>query len=368
MRRDVLTISNRMHAPAHHTVRFKMLDGSQKIEPAQGGSGEAFISGAPGRKSAGTILSIGLVNNMPDAAQARTELQFASLLDAAAGSQVKLRLHRLSIREVPRGEAAAAAMRDRYRDIDSIANLKLDALIVTGTEPRTRFLPDEPYWPRLTQLADWARDNVDSAIWSCLAAHAAVQYLDQIERRPTGAKRLGVFDCDVRTGHPLLSGLPANIQTPHSRYNELAEDELASAGYDILTRSAAAGADMFIKNHGRSLFVYFQGHPEYGPAMLWLEYRRDIIRFLTGERDEYPNAPLDYFSPANSCKLKTFESRAKALRSPSLVAELPEIGGQACQSFSWRTSAVLIYRNWLNQIMERKQTCDSFSFRRAGSR
>lgn len=328
------------------------MDGSQKFEPGQGSFDDSSWWIGPGRQAAASILDIGLVNNMPDAALPRTELQFKSLLSAAAEKRMTVRLHFFSVSSVPRSEAAVAAMRDRYRDTTDLGRLKLDGLIVTGTEPRARFLPDEPYWPELTRLAEWAKENVSSVIWSCLAAHAMTQHFDQIERRPIGSKRVGVFETEVTGSHPLLSGLPAKIWTPHSRYNDLPEADLIRCGYNVLTKSETAGVDIFTKKLGQSLFVYFQGHPEYGPESLSREYVRDIARFLKGERDEYPPLPLNYFSAENIDKCEAFKARAKANRSASLVADVPELGKYSSQFCSWRASTVLIYRNWLKELVE----------------
>ena len=342
-----------------------MLDGSQNSEPPAGDD-------APGRglnrRSTRQTLDIGLVNNMPDSALQATELQFATLLEAAAGAELNVRLHLLSLSGVKRSAATAAAMRGRYRDAANLDELKLDALIVTGTEPRSSFLPDEPYWQALADLAEWAKDNVASAVWSCLAAHAMTQYADHIERRPIGAKRVGVFDCEVVGVHPLLAGLPDQIRTPHSRYNELPEEDLVRAGYSVLTRSPTAGVDLFAKTQGRCLFVYFQGHPEYGPESLWREYRRDIAQYLSFERAEYPPLPLNYFSPEDFRKCRAFEARAKANRNAALVADLFQLGIQAPSAQSWRASATLVYRNWLKQLVERARTPAPLSLSRMETR
>ena len=61
----------------------------------------------------------------------------------------------------------------------------MDALIITGAEPRAEAICDEePYWPALTRLIDWAEIGTISTLFSCLAAHAAVLHLDGIKRRP----------------------------------------------------------------------------------------------------------------------------------------------------------------------------------------
>ena len=63
-------------------------------------------------------------------------------------------------------------------------------------------------------------------------------------------------------------------------------DELTACGYGVLTQSSRRRVDSFLKNKKRSLFVHFQGHPEYGAQTLLKEYRRDIKRFLrSGERN-----------------------------------------------------------------------------------
>src|SRR5690348_2860137 len=82
-----------------------------------------------------------------------------------------------------RGAAARRAMADRYRPIGELWNSRLDGLIVTGTEPRSENMKDEPYWGTLGAVIDWAHHNTASTIWSCLAAHAAVLQTDGIERR-----------------------------------------------------------------------------------------------------------------------------------------------------------------------------------------
>src|SRR5215469_14156304 len=133
-------------------------------------------------------IRIGLLNNMPEAAQAATERQFLSLLDAASGIRnVSLSLY--SSPGIPRTESGD----QRYRSLEELLNSRLDGLIVTGTEPRHSNLTEEPYWKDLTKVVDWAENNTWSTVWSCLAAHAAVLHMDGIVRHRLGRKCFGVF-------------------------------------------------------------------------------------------------------------------------------------------------------------------------------
>src|SRR5262249_2865220 len=153
-----------------------------------------------------------------------------------------------------------------------------------------------------------------SSAWSCLAAHAAVLHLDGILRQRLDDKRFGIFQYIQAATHDLTAGVPARVGTPHSRWNDLPERELRSCGYSILTRSDATGVDTFVKQK-KSLFVFFQGHPEYEADTLLLEYRRDIKRYLGGESDRYPSQPNGYFNADLGPAFDAFRERATAERS-----------------------------------------------------
>lgn len=200
------------------------------------------------------VIEIGLVNNMPDCALLTTERQFIRKVTAAAAGR-PVRLHLFALPSVPRSREAKARMAGFYHDAGDMSGWTLDALIVTGTEPRARDLREEPYWQELARLVDWAATNTHSTIWSCLAAHAAVLHLDGIERKPLARKCSGVFAC--RPGEPgkegLLKGMPDPMLVSHSRWNALNRDDLAACGYRILSESAAAGVDMFERDHAQPL-------------------------------------------------------------------------------------------------------------------
>ena len=132
-------------------------------------------------------LQVGLVNNMPDTAMRATELQFARLLKEAAGA-LDVRLRLFSLAEIDRGELARSRMEGFYADAETLPTAGIDALIVTGAEPRAEDLREENYWHALAHLVDWAEIGTISTLFSCLAAHAAVLHLDGIERRKLPAK------------------------------------------------------------------------------------------------------------------------------------------------------------------------------------
>jgi homoserine O-succinyltransferase len=311
------------------------------------------ISGAAlGRKSGvppsdGNALVIGLVNNMPDAELENTENQFRDLLDAASsGLPVRLRL--VALPEVPRSSAGRAQIRERYVDIAGLEDERVDGLIVTGTEPRARSLKEEPFWPALARLVDWAEQHTYSTIWSCLAAHAAVLHLDGIARQAFANKLSGVFECEKSANHDLVPSQPSRWFVAHSRHNGLPEKTLVVQGYQILCRSPETGPDIFMRQ-SRSLFLFLQGHPEYDRHALHREYRRDVGRFLRGRSDRYPEIPRNYFDADTMARLAEFRTRALGERCPELVAEFPAIADTAIVP-NWSAAAVALYQGWLTYL------------------
>src|SRR5580693_5370638 len=248
----------------------------------------APASSEPERAAQGE-LTIALVNNMPDSALKATERQFMRLVQSAAG-KTRVRFHCFALPTVARSKQAKDHIDKDYIDIAELHRLHVDGLIVTGAEPLAATLPEEPYWREFADLIDWAKTSTRSAIWSCLAAHAALLHLDGIERKRLPQKCSGIYDCVRSTEHWLTRGLPSPLKVAHSRLNALAEDDLTSRGYKILTRSERAGVDMFTRKFD-SQFVFFQGHPEYDAHSLQREYMRDLARYLAGEQNDYPAIP-----------------------------------------------------------------------------
>jgi homoserine O-succinyltransferase len=296
-------------------------------------------------------VEIAFINNMPDAALEDTESQFFGLLgEAAENIPVHLRLY--SLPHISRSERAQRHLSNFYFGIDDLFSSRFDAVIMTGTEPRQSNLRNEPYWDALVDVLDWAENNTVSTVLSCLAAHAAVLHSDGIDRHRLDDKQFGVFDERKVSEHTLLSQTSDLMPFPHSRWNEVPEDALSSCGYTVLTKSAEAGVNLFVKKKKRSLFVHFQGHPEYDAGTLFKEYRRDVKRYLRGERETYPSMPHEYFDPAAIELLTRFRENATFDRGEELQAHFPESLGTA--ESRWHSSATLVYSNWLQYVASRK--------------
>jgi homoserine O-succinyltransferase/O-acetyltransferase len=304
-------------------------------------------------------VSLALINNMPDPALEDTELQFFELLDIASGDvPVYLKLYSLS--GIPRTDRGERHLNSFYWGIDDLWNSRFDGVIMTGTEPRRPDLRDEAYWPVLTQVLDWAERNTSSTVLSCLAAHAGVLHSDGIGRHPLSDKQFGVFEFAKTTEHQLTSGTAGSVRFPHSRWNEVRGDELTASGYSVLTQSSEGGVDLFAKKKKRSLFVHFQGHPEYGAQTLLKEYRRDIKRFLRGERETYPSMPKGYFDDVATEALSNFRGVAVTARREEVMDGFPEALVVGTLQKTWQSSAVAVYSNWLRYVVTQKTEVVAF--------
>ncbi|MGH7067094.1 MAG: homoserine O-succinyltransferase MetA [Acetobacteraceae bacterium] len=299
-------------------------------------------------------IELGFVNNMPDAALEATERQFLNLIEAGAG-RLDVRVHFFALADVPRGEQAERHLSLCYDDLNALVQSRLDAVIITGNEPKAVRLSDEPYWGSLTRLFDWAESSTLSALFSCLGAHAAALHFDDIERTRLTRKCSGVFDHANSDHHPLTIGLGNRWPVAHSRWNGIPEDVLRAAGYTVLSRSEKAGVNLFVRQ-GRSLLVLLQGHPEYDADSLFREYRRDVRRCLAGEQSYWPAIPEGCFEAATASLLQDFRATALARRDPATMAGFPERAGiDRARLARARCGAARLFGNWLRTIAEIKE-------------
>lgn len=319
-------------------------------------------SAQPGRASANGIaaetpivpIRIGLVNNMPEGAFKATENQFRSLLESAAGDfSIDLSLYVLSKTSAVSSDGDHS--RHRYKSTRELMGQSLDGLIVTGTEPIMAALQDEPFWQSFAELVAWARENTLSTIWSCLAAHAAVLQMDGIERRRHHDKRFGIFACQQVSESCLLEGTATSVFVPHSRWNGLDEDKLAERGYSILTKTLDGEVDAFTKEES-SLFLFFQGHPEYATDTLLREYRRDIGRFLHNGRTSYPKLPRGYFNSEAEEAFATLQEKAHSLHRDEVLAAVASATHLANVENTWHATSKQLYKNWLRRLHALKTT------------
>ncbi len=313
-------------------------------------------------------LHIGLLNMMPDAALQATERQFFRLV-GESNPIAQFYVHPFTLPVFKRGEKAQQHIDAYYSTFEEIKAMGLDALIITGanvTQPR---LPDEPFWEPLSEVFNWAHENVTSTLCSCLATHASLELQHNQPRRHLKKKRWGVYSHRVMDkSHPLVHGINTRFDVPHSRYNQIDRSQFEVAGLPILAESKEAGVQMAVSADGFRT-VYFQGHPEYDSISLLKEYKREVGLFSLarnsshenkGEEVEYPPFPANYFDDFTKAIFDEYQYRLiTAIDESTEVPAFPE--GLILENIdnSWHDTGAAIMANWMGlvyQVTNVKQT------------
>jgi homoserine O-succinyltransferase len=195
---------------------------------------------------------------------------------------------------------AGARIAKHYITLDELHAAPPDALIFSGAEPARTNLRDELFWPGLAELLDWSKAHRIPTLFSCLAAHAAVLHFDGIERRRLAQKTFGVFEHATVADHVWLRGTPRRYNVAHSRWNDLDAKDLIAGGYQVLSRGAQTGVDIFVPAAGAPM-LFLQGHPEYEETALLGEYKRDLRRYESGQSAYNPLPPSQEDCGSSAC-------------------------------------------------------------------
>lgn len=294
-------------------------------------------------------LHIGLLNMMPDAALQVTEQQFMRLV-GSSNSIAQLYIHPFSVPGLPRSQEAQDHIDRYYEPFSKLQEDGLDALIITGANVANPSLDQEPFWEPLTEIIEWATQYVTSVLCSCLATHSLMQHLYDVRRQPLPQKRWGVYAHHAaKPEHPLLRDINTRFDVPHSRYNDISREQFEEAGLTILIESDEAGVHMAV-SPDQFRFIYLQGHPEYDTNSLLKEYKREVLRYLDGERD-LPPYPEYYFIPeVRDITEAYFRSAERAMQRGEPVPPFPEDMIHPYLDNTWTDTGKAIFNKWLGLV------------------
>jgi len=297
-------------------------------------------------------LHIGLLNMMPDAALTATEQQFMRLV-GRCDLEASLYVYPFSISELNRDAQAEEHIGKYYFEFDDLAEQGLNALIISGANVVAPSIDQEPIWNPLIAVANWAEEHCASTLCSCLASHALIKGSYRIDRQHLPFKQWGVYSHRVvGPDHPLMNGIDAQFDAPHSRWNEITRSQLEHAGLTVLVDSVEAGVHMAV-SPDQFRVIYTQGHPEYDANSLLKEYKREIFRFLDGELPAAPPYPENYLSAeAIEVANRYIEETTIALRNQNPLPEFPEKEMEVHVANTWRDTGEAIVSNWLKLVFE----------------
>jgi len=309
---------------------------------------------APGRAEQQDIreLHIGILNLMPDAALEATERQFMRMV-GGCNRIAQFKIHLFSVPEFERSEKARAHIEAYYETFERIKRVGLDALIITGANPVQEKLEDEPFWDSMIEIVEWAKQSVSSVMCSCLATHAIVQHYWGIKRYRLEQKRWGVYSHRiVDFDHPLVANINTRFDAPHSHVYETNSRQFRDANLRVLVSSEEADFHLATSKDGFR-FIFFQGHPEYDAISLFKEYKREVSRFVTGHRKNYPLFPEHYFSREATLILNHFRDAVLSGDAGNIgMADFPEQEVIPLLDDTWGDTGKAVVNNWLGLVYQ----------------
>lgn len=265
-------------------------------------------------------LRILLLNLMPT--KIETETQFLRLL---GNTPLQVEVELLQTATHVAKNISPVYLTSFYKTLDQVRGEKYDGMIVTGAPVELMPFEEVDYWPELQAIFDWSRTNVYSTLFVCWGAQAALSHFYGVPKYPLEEKIFGIFRHRiVDVYHPLMRGLDDTFFMPHSRRTQTRRADIEGIGELVtLGLSEQAGVAIVAAKSGRQFFIL--GHPEYDRMTLANEYFRDVNRKLN------PALPANYFPHDN----------------PSSTPLL-----------TWRSSAALLFANWLNYYVYQQTPYD----------
>lgn len=265
-------------------------------------------------------LHIIILNLMPT--KIDTETQLLRLL---SNTPLQVNVDFLQVSSHTAKHASKSHMDKFYYTFDQIKDRKYDGMIITGAPVEQMPFEKVDYWDELCRIMDWTKTNVYSTFHICWGAQAGLYYHYGIPKHPLSKKMFGVFphrSLDVT--HPLMRGLDDVFYIPHSRHTEILRQDIAQVkDLQILAYSDIAGVSLLSDMECRNFFS--TGHSEYDRDTLAKEYFRDKSKGLDIDR------PYNYF---------------------------PHDDENLVPLVSWKSTASLIFSNWLNYFVYQRTPYD----------
>ena len=258
-------------------------------------------------------LRILLLNLMPT--KVATETQLSRLL---GNSPLQVELDLLMVKSHQPKNVSAEHMLAFYQTFDAVRDQKFDGMIITGAPVEEMPFEEVEYWDELCDIMEWSKSHVQSTFHICWGAQAGLYYHYGIPKYQLDKKLFGVFEHVVeRRSNMLFRGHDDIFFVPHSRHTTIRREDVEKVPeLKILSSSPDAGLYAMATEGGRQIFI--TGHSEYDATTLQDEYLRDKKAGLPID------VPKNYYPDDDDTK-------------EPLVR--------------WRSSASLLYSNWLNYFV-----------------
>ena len=259
-------------------------------------------------------LKLLVLNLMP--MKERTELQLLRLL---GNTPLQLEVDFAHTATHAAAHADPDYLERNYLTFTDVKDRLYDGLIITGAPVETLDFRDVDYWPEFQGYIAWAKTHAYATLTLCWAAQAALFERYGIGKKLLAKKLSGIYDYPrTLRHHALLRGFDDRYRIPQSRHT--AADDAAirrEAELEVVSESPRHGINLVCSKDHRDTYVF--GHFEYDRRTLAWEYERDA------RAGKNPEVPEHYF---------------------------PEDDPGQRPEFTWKSSANLFFRNWINLLYE----------------
>ena len=257
-------------------------------------------------------LEIAILNLMPT--KIITETQLMRLL---SNSPLQVNITLISTETYKGKNTPEEHLQKFYKSFSEVKNRKFDGMIITGAPVEEIDFSEVKYWDELKEIFEFTKKNVNSTMFICWGAQAALNYFYGIEKHRLPEKLFGVYEHKKLVKYDrLLKGTDDRFYMPHSRHTTIyAEDIINCKDLVLLASSKKAGASIIRSKDNK--FIFITGHAEYDRDTLEKEYKRDL------EKGIKIAPPENYYVNGKNGDIK----------------------------MCWASTANLIYMNWLNHYV-----------------
>jgi homoserine O-succinyltransferase len=258
-------------------------------------------------------LNILILNLMPEKEKAETQL-----LRLLGNTPLQVNVNFLKTNSYESTNTSKQHLEQFYTTFSKVKDLKFDGMIITGAPVELLEFDQVKYWSELTEIMEWANNNVTSTLHICWGAQAALYYHYDIGKFELQRKCSGIYAHQIfEQNDILLRGFDDHFYAPHSRYTDVSIEAIRRNPELILLAASEEAGALLVASRDRK-HVMITGHLEYESDSLAQEYSRDLNRGLE------IHIPENYF--------------------PNNDPRQPPIN-------RWRSHGHLFFSNWLNYFV-----------------
>lgn len=266
-------------------------------------------------------IRLAILNLMPNKSATETQL-----LRALSNSPIQVDVDLMRVASHVSTHTSEEHLIKYYETFDEMKHRYYDGFIITGAPVEQMEYEDVDYWEELTEIMEWSKTHVYSTLHICWGAMAGLYYHYGIPKYDLPEKAFGVFEHSMTYSKPvkLFRGFDDVFYVPHSRHTEIRHEDIVKCDdLRILSESPECGVYAVADKKGRQFFI--TGHSEYDRDTLDQEYKRDVSKGLPIKK------PVNYYKNDDP-------NEEPILR--------------------WRSSATLLYTNWLNYYVYQETPFD----------